>query len=312
MRIGLLLHPERGVDAVFEEAKLADQQGYDSIWLGDHLMVHGAATADVPLDSFTLMTALGAVTSHVRLAWSMLNVSFRNPAVLAKMLATLDQITHGRVICALGSGSFPGEYTAYNLPLLEDHDARVEYAREVVMLLKELWLHPAPETVTFKGKHVQTSNLAFAPATYQKPHPPIWIGGESDATVSLAKDLADGWVMLTRGSADRLAQVLAAPDWPKRPMTVVKQTRLFVADGHAAAVDEARQSFERNPVGVGGASPTLDDFIAREVVGTPEECLRRIRGLEAEGVNYLRVTFDTLAQQSRTAQLILPKLAGGA
>src|SRR5712692_6255790 len=99
MKFGLLLHPERGVDAVFDEARAADRQGYDSIWLFDHLMGwRGRQQADLPLDCFTLMTALGAVTSRTRLAWAMLNTSFRRPAVQAKMLATLDQITHGRVI----------------------------------------------------------------------------------------------------------------------------------------------------------------------------------------------------------------------
>lgn len=310
VKLGLLLHPERGIDAVFQEARLADEQGFDSMWLGDHLMAHADHRPELPLDSFTLMTALGAATGRIRLAWSMLNVSFRYPAMLAKMLATLDQVTKGRVICTLGSGSFPGEYRAYNIPLLEDHDDRVAYAREVVMLLKELWTHPAPQTVSFRGRFVQTHDLPFSPAPYQKPHPPIWLGGESDATVAMVKDLADGWVMLTRGGKDRLAQVLAQPDWPQRPMTIVRQIRMFVAPTHEAAVAEARASFERNPVGVGGAAATLEEFIDREIVGTPERCLERIAELKAGGANYLRLTFDTLDQQERVAALVLPHLQG--
>jgi alkanesulfonate monooxygenase SsuD/methylene tetrahydromethanopterin reductase-like flavin-dependent oxidoreductase (luciferase family) len=308
VKLGMLLHPERGVDAVFEEARLADQQGFDSIWLGDHLMTHGANTPDGPLDSLTLMTALGAITTRTRLAWSMLNVSFRYPAMLAKVLATLDQITKGRVICTIGSGSFPGEYKAYGIPLVDDHDGRVQYTREVVSLIKELWSHPAPETVSFAGQQVQTHELPFAPAPYQKPHPPIWLGGESDATLQNVKDLADGWVMLSRGSADRLSQVLAQPDWPKRPMTIVRMIRMFVAEDGDTAVAEARASFEANPVGVGGAAGSLDEFIAREIVGTPDDCMRRIAELEAGGANYLRLAFDTLQQQERVARLILPRL----
>ena len=309
VKIGLLLHPERGIDAVFEEARLADQQGFDSIWLGDHIMAHGAEPRpDLPLDSFTLMTALGACTSRVRLAWSMLNVNFRYPAMLAKVLATLDQITKGRVICTLGSGSDIAEHKAYNIPVVEDHDGRVEHTREVVTLLKELWTHPAPEKVSFKGKYVQTHDLMFAPAPYQKPHPPIWLGGESDATVQLVKDHADGWVMLTRGSENRLSEVLAQPDWPTRPMTIVRQIRMFVAEDRDTAVGEAKASFERNPVGVGGAAPDLDAFIAREIVGTPDVCLARVAELEAGGANYLRLTFDTLEQQDRVARLVLPRL----
>jgi alkanesulfonate monooxygenase SsuD/methylene tetrahydromethanopterin reductase-like flavin-dependent oxidoreductase (luciferase family) len=272
-------------------------------------MAHGdAARPDQPLDSLTLMTALGASTTRVRLAWSMLNVNFRYPAMLAKVLSTLDQVTKGRVICTLGSGSAPGEHKAYNIPIVADHDGRVAHAREVVMLLKELWTHPAPETVSFQGTSVKTEDLAFAPAPYQKPHPPIWLGGESDATVQMVKELADGWVMLTRGSEDRLSQVLAQPDWPKRPMTIVRQIRMFVAEDRDTAVGEAKASFERNPVGVGGASPDLDAFIAREIVGTPDDCLARVEELEAGSANYLRLTFDTPAQQERVARLVLPRL----
>ncbi len=139
-KLGLLLHPERGIDAVFQEAQLADEQGYDSIWLGDHIMAHGAnATPDLPFDSLTLMIGLGTATNRVRLAWSMLNVNFRYPAMLAKVLSTLDQMTKGRVICTLGSGSVPAEHKAYDIPIVEDHDGRVAFTREVVMLLKELW-----------------------------------------------------------------------------------------------------------------------------------------------------------------------------
>jgi alkanesulfonate monooxygenase SsuD/methylene tetrahydromethanopterin reductase-like flavin-dependent oxidoreductase (luciferase family) len=308
VKLGVLLHPERGVDAVFEEARQSDQQGFDSIWLGDHIIGHGYTGSDGPLDSLTLMTALGAVTTQTRLAWSILNPNFRYPAMLAKVLATLDQITKGRVICSLGSGSVPSEHKAYNIPVVEEHDARVEHSREVVQLLKELWTHPAPEKVTFRGQYVQTDDLAFAPEPYQKPHPPIWLGGESEATIKNVIDLADGWIMLTRGSADRLSQVLARSDWPKRPMTIVRVIRMFVAEDGDTAVAEAKASFEHDPVGKGGAAATLDEFIQREIVGTPDDCLRRIAELEAAGTNYLRINFDTLQQQERAARLVLPRL----
>ena len=147
-----------------------------------------------PLDSFTLMTAIGASTERVRLAWSMLNVNFRYPAMLAKVLATLDLITEGRVICSIGSGSSPAEHVAYNIPVEQDHDARVQHTREVIQLLKELWSHPAPATTTFTGQQVQVKDLAFGPEPYQTPYPPIWLGGESDSTLQMVKDLADGWV----------------------------------------------------------------------------------------------------------------------
>lgn len=315
MQIGLLLHAERGIDVVLEEARLADRQGFDSVWLGDHLMSgrgswRGPDGPDGPLDSFTLMTAVAASTERVRLAWSMLNVSFRYPAMLAKVVASLDQISKGRVICSLGSGSFPEEYEAYGIPHITDHDERVQYLREVVELLDQVWTHPAPALTSYAGKHVRVANLPFNPAPYQHPRPPIWLGGESDATVQIVKDLADGWVTLTRSAAttergdagDRLGQVLAAPDWPTRPMAVVLQTRVFVAPTREEALRHASAS-------LGESAGALDEFVNREIVGSPDECLERIALLGEKGANYLRLTFDDLEQQTRVADLILPRLS---
>lgn len=309
MLTGLVLHPERGIGAVFAEARQADRQGYDSIWLPDHLMdTRRSQTPAGPLDSVTLMTALGAVTKRVRLAWSMLNVGFRHPAVLAKMLASLDQITHGRVICSLGSGWFKEEYEAYQVPLIDDHDARVGYAREVVQLIKELWTHPAPEEVTFEGRYVKAHKLAFNPATYQKPHPPIWFGGDSDASLSIVRDLADGWVMLTSGNRETLTKILGASNWPKRPMTVVKNVRLFVSENRRLALAEAERAYRANPSRQPGAPSSFEEYREREAVGTPDECLARLAEIQSWGVNYVRFNFDTPAQQARAARLMLPRL----
>ena len=310
MKIGILMHPGRGVDALYEEARQADRQGYDSIWLFDHLMDWtGKHGPDAPLDYFTVMVALGAITSRVRLAWSMLNVSFRRPAVLAKSLATLDVLTKGRVICSVGSGWFKEEYDAYDVPLIDDHDERVQFAREVVALFKELWTHPGPARTNFDGKFVKVRNLPFNPAPVQKPHPPIWFGGDSDATLSMVKDLADGWVMLKSGNKKRLAEILGAPDWPKHPMAVMKNQRVFVADTRDAAIQEARAVYDQMPAASqAGPKPSFDDFIAREIVGTQEECLRLLAEVESWGINYVRVECTDAAHQERIARLILPRL----
>jgi alkanesulfonate monooxygenase SsuD/methylene tetrahydromethanopterin reductase-like flavin-dependent oxidoreductase (luciferase family) len=311
MKIGIQLHPDRGADAVLAEARAADEQGYDSVWLSDHLFSpSGVHTAEGPLDSFTLMTAVGATTQRVRLAWAMLNISFRYPAVLAKMLATLDVITHGRVICTLGSGWFKEEYEAYDLPLIDDHDARAAYAREVVALIKTLWTHAAPERISFIGDHVRARELPFNPAPYQKPHPPIWFGGDSDATLTTVKEFCDGWVMARSGNPETLARVLSAPDWPRRPMTLARSARIFVAEGREAALAEARVEHNALLAGPQAASAgTFEEFAAREITGTPAECVARIAEIGSWGINYLRVNFRNVEAQERTARLLLPRLA---
>ncbi|HEY3062325.1 MAG TPA: LLM class flavin-dependent oxidoreductase [Chloroflexota bacterium] len=270
MQFGLQLHPDRGADAVLGEARLADELGFDSVWTGDHLLgIRGEPSPEAPLETWTLMTAIGAVTQRVRIAFAMLNPSFRNPAVLAKMIATLDQITHGRVICSLGAGWFEDEYTQYDVPFIANHDGRIAHEREVALLLRELWTHPAPLRTTFAGEYVRVTNLAFNPRPYQHPHPPIWIGGNSPATQSLVKELADGWVLLSMGDVKPvIAEACASTDWPTRPITI------------AAGITLA----------------------AEDSVGTARE---RIDELAACGVTYLRMNFATLEQQAAFAEHVL-------
>jgi len=304
MKFGLLLHPERGIDALFDEARAADRQGYDSIWLSDHLMEwRGEPGPKLPLDSFTIMTALGAVTTRTRLAWAMLNLNFRTPAVLAKMLATLDQVTRGRVICTVGAGWFKDEYEAYDLLFVEDHDERIAQAREAITLIRDLWTHPAPERVSFEGRYYTVRNLAFTPAPYQKPHPPIWFGGDSDVTQAVVRDIADGWVML-RTSAERLTAALQSSSWPRRPMTLVRNSRIVLGDTRGEALETVARLVEHYR-GAQAMPASLEEFVERFIVGTREECLRQIAAIEASGVNYLRLAFEEPPHQEQVAQELI-------
>jgi len=276
VNFGVQLHGDRGADAILAEARAADEQGFDSVWTGDHLLgIRGEPVADGPLETWTLMTAIGAVTERVRIGFAMLNPSFRNPALLAKMLATLDQITHGRVICSLGAGWFEDEYTAYRIPFVADHDARIAHEREVALLLKQLWTHPAPERTSFRGDYVETRDLPFNPRPYQQPHPPIWIGGNSPATQALVRELADGWVLLGLGDVRSvLVEALAHPDWPTRHLTIV-----------------------------GGITLQADNSL--------EHCEQRIGELAEWGVNYLRMTFANAEQQAAFAREVLTRVPAG-
>lgn len=308
MHFGLQLHADRGIDAVLAEARLADAQGFDSVWTGDHLVtIRGEPRADRPLETWTLMTAIGAITQRTRLAFATLNPSFRNPALLAKMLATLDQITHGRVICTLGAGWYQDEYTAYDIPFIDDHDARIDHEREVVQLLLQLWTHPAPEKTTFDGRYVKTKDLAFSPAPFQKPHPPIWIGGNSPATQKLAKDLGDGWMLLSAGGArEVVAEAKTQADWPDREMTIVGGANVFAADTQESAEQQAREAFEAGKVAF---VPNLEALMQNGIIGTRKRVAERFAELEDWGINYLRLTFSDTAQQTYFAEHVLGALS---
>ncbi len=320
MQFGVQLHPERGADAVIREAQEADALGYDSVWLYDHLMSWaGVQTAEFPLETLTLAAAIGAATSRVRISWAVLNLGFYNPAVLAKALATIDQITHGRVICTAGSGWFKEECEAYNVPMIEDHDERSAAAYEAVTLIKQLWAHPAPEATTFRGTYFQTTNLPFQPAPYLPGGPPIWIGGESDVTLKIVKDLSDGWVLLQGTPADRIQAVLTAPDWPTRPMAVVKTCRVVVGETRTEVLEAARRTYEvrrkareaqiEQPGHPLAPMIAFEEFVQREIVGTPDECVARLADIESMGFNYVRLAFDDPLQLEAVARLIVPRFS---
>jgi alkanesulfonate monooxygenase SsuD/methylene tetrahydromethanopterin reductase-like flavin-dependent oxidoreductase (luciferase family) len=192
--------------------------------------------------------------------------------------------------------------------LIDDHDERAAYGREVAHLMKELWTHPAPERVTFEGKHVRVRDLPFNPAPVQKPHPPIWIGGDSEATLRTVKEVGDGWVMLRAGQPE-IAKARSAPDWPQRDLTLVKGARLIVAETHDQAISDAREEYDAlAAANTPGLAPTFEGFVAAEVVGSPEECLARLAEIESWGPNYLRLNFRTEASQDKAAALVLPRL----
>jgi alkanesulfonate monooxygenase SsuD/methylene tetrahydromethanopterin reductase-like flavin-dependent oxidoreductase (luciferase family) len=305
------LHADRGYDAVIDEARRADTQGFDSVWLSDHILAtSGAHKPDGPLDLFLLMTAVAAVTQRTRLAWASLNLTLRPPLLFAKMLTTLDVISHGRVICSFGSGWNKDEWSLYNLPLIDDHDERAEYARELIALFQQMWTHPAPELTNFDGKHIKVAGLPFNPAPVQQPYPPIWIGGESEATMQTAKQLCDGWMALSAGgSREKLAELTSAPDWPTRPFTVVKGARIVVRESRDEALKVAESEYEAaKAVTPQFVPPTFEEFVGREIVGSADECLERIAEIESWGANYLRVNFPSAESQDAAAQLLLPRL----
>jgi alkanesulfonate monooxygenase SsuD/methylene tetrahydromethanopterin reductase-like flavin-dependent oxidoreductase (luciferase family) len=306
------LHPDRGFDAVMEEARRADEQGFDSVWLSDHIMdTRGQHKPDGPLDLFVLMTAIAAVTQRTRLAWASLNVTLRPPLLFAKMITTLDVISHGRVICSFGSGWNKEEWTAYNLPLIDDHDERAEFAREFIRLFKHLCTNPAPELTSFDGKFIQVKDLPFNPVPVQKPYPPIWIGGESAPTLQTAMQECDGWMALSAGgSPEKLSEVLSHPDWPKdRHMDVVKGGRIVVRRTRDEALKAAEFEYEAAKAATPQfVPPTFEEFLGREIVGTPDECLARIAEIETWGVTYLRVNTPSAESQDAIGELLLPRL----
>ncbi len=186
-------------DAVFmvEAAQAAEALGYHSMWFADHVVMptdfHGYPTDY--RDPLVVASYLAACTRRIKIGWDVLAIPYRNPLVLAKMIATLDSLTGGRVIVGGGTGNVPGEFSALGL----DFHKRGEMTDEYLKIMKEAWTSDNP---TYSGKFFRFSDISVLPKPAQKPHPPVWIGGNSRAATRRAALLGDGWHPLFPSAED--------------------------------------------------------------------------------------------------------------
>ena len=178
-----------------------EKAGFDYLAVTDHLIPPRVAVSKYPytvsgamtgmdeghcLDQLSTVAFLAACTDRLRLLTSVMVIPHRPPVLTAKMLATIDVLSKGRLILGVGAGWMKEEIETLGAPFAD----RGTYTDESLAAFKELWTKANPE---FSGKHVKFSNVVFEPKPVQKPHPPIWIGGESTAAFRRTIQHADVW-----------------------------------------------------------------------------------------------------------------------
>jgi len=184
-------------------ARKADELGFESIWISDHLIwpkeirtvypyepnpyTLGRVGPHTPLlDPFVTLSYIAAITSRVRLGIGVYILPLRNPLVTARAAVTVDVLSGGRLLLGIGMGWMEEEFTIAG----EDFGTRVKRAEECVQVLKALWTQQEPE---FHGRFFDFGPAKFEPKPVQRPHPPIVLGGESEAALRRTAMLGDGW-----------------------------------------------------------------------------------------------------------------------
>ena len=261
-------------------AEEIEKLGFHSVWFNDHL--YGVPMPQLPImEAWTALSAVAAVTSRVQLGTLVSPVGFRNPALLAKMAATLDQISGGRVIVGLGGGWFEQEFRGYGMdfpPLRQ----RLEQLDEAVQLMRRMWTE---EQVTFEGKHFRTDAVYCEPKPVRRP--PVLIGGGGEKVLMrLVAKHADIWNNLAvhQDQLGRKIEVLRAHcrTLERTPATLVisQQTMVIIGrdDEDARAKTEKAQRIYGGHMGSG-------------IAGTPEQCIEHIRELQALGCSLLIIEF---------------------
>ena len=177
-------------DDIVRIAQKADELGYDSLSVPDHVVMvkeeMGYLGPRWP-DAVSTVGFLAGATKRIRVQNSVLVLPYYNPVIVAKAFATMDFLSGGRVTLSVGVGHVERESRILNVP----YEPRGPMTDEYLRVIKELWTSDTP---TFKGRFVQFEDIAFEPKPVQKPHPPIWIGGNSKRAIRRAVQMGDGWV----------------------------------------------------------------------------------------------------------------------
>ncbi len=172
---GIQIEPSFGFtyEEVLSIARALPGHGYTSLWASDHFMLGPGEPDRNCMDCWTLLSALAAATTDIRLGSLVTCMSYRNPAVLAKVVASADLVSGGRINFGIGAGWKDDEYRAYGVPFPSPGE-RVDRFIEGMEIITRLWTEPR---VTYEGRYYRVDNAVAAPKPVQAPHPPILIGG---------------------------------------------------------------------------------------------------------------------------------------
>lgn len=312
MRFGLFLSypsqrstPEQNsFDVTVAVARAADEAGLESVWMPDHFMFRDEAAPETQveiMECFVTLAAVAACTRNVKLGPYVAGVPYRNPALVAKMFATLDVISHGRVIAGLGAAWHGGEFAAYGWPFPPVKE-RMDGLEDAVRIV-DLMLRTSP--ASYSGKHYSIQDALNYPLPVQKPRPPIMIGGGGERhTLRLAAQYADmcniwsGDPDMTRHKFEVLRSHCERLGRPYEEITRTKQVTVMLAR------DEAELARKREKYTQFVTSPP--------VIGTPETVIAGLKEYAGAGVQ--QVIFDMpdateLEPIHLFAETVMPALA---
>ena len=270
-----------GTENTVAEASLLEDLGFEYAAVGEHLMrgnPPGPSSACLPV----LAVAAGA-TTKIRLLSSILLLPFYHPTFLAKLTASLDIASQGRLTLGVGiGGEFPEEFEAADIPVRQ----RGNRASESLELLKRLWTE---ENVSYQSRYYNLNDVTLVPPPTQRPHPPIWVGGRREAAMRRAVSYGDGWLPYLyspqryRDSVEKITQYsidighdLSLFTWALFPYVAIYDTKEEAA--RVAAQDLASQYVYSG------------DFInivgSYCILGPVKECIKRIEEYVEAGARH--------------------------
>jgi len=253
-----------------ETAVVAEELGYDSVWLYDHFHNVPVPAHEAVFECWTTVAAISQRTSRVRLGQMVGCAPYRNPGLLAKVTSTIDVISGGRLDWGVGAGWYENEFKGYGYEFAAAKD-RIGVLRETVEIVKAMWSEP---TIDYDGRYFQLRGAQCDPKPLQQPHPPIWIGGGGEQLT----------LRVVARHADKANFGGKPHEWAHK---------CEVLKGHCAAVgrdyDEIAKTWspevfiretEEEIIAAGSKSfwgEPFDSWSAGNLVGTPEQVAEKVQ-----------------------------------
>jgi probable F420-dependent oxidoreductase len=261
-----------------EIARLGEDIGFDSVWTGDHLLYRSAALgARGPWEAWTILAGLAAATSRIELGPLVACTSFHNPAMLAKMAATVDEISGGRLILGLGAGWNKTEYRAFGFPF----DRRIARFEEAFTIIRTLLREGH---IDFSGEFYEARDCELVPRPARAGGPPLMIGSTGQRMLRIALPHVDSWNAWFDDTGNNPAGVAAL-------RTVVDDACRAVGRD-PATVERTVAVYVRLPGGVGRQQG--DEEAATPLDGPPEQMAQALRGYAREGIAHVQLVVDPI------------------
>ncbi|HEV8696377.1 MAG TPA: LLM class flavin-dependent oxidoreductase [Candidatus Limnocylindrales bacterium] len=265
-------------------ARLAEDVGFNSIWLGDHLLYRtpGLGTRG-PWEAWTMLSALAASTSRILLGPLVACTSFHNPAMLAKMAATVDEVSGGRLILGLGAGWNETEYRAFGFPF----DRRISRFEEAFTIIRSL-LHDGQ--VDFAGQFFEARDCELRPRPARPGGPPLLIGSKGERMLAITLPHVDAWNVWFTDTGNRPERIPALRDQVDAACLAVGRD--------PAEVERTVAVLVRMPSGEGRPQGDYAADEAPPIEGPPEYIADALRSFAREGISHVQLVVDPITLES--------------
>lgn len=275
------------VDSLKTLISKAEKADFDSFWVMDHFhQIRFVGNPEEPmLESWTTISALAGMTTRIKLGTLVSGIVYRHPSILAKIGATLDVLSKGRLFMGIGAAWNQEESFAYGIPFPSTME-RLLRLEEVIQILRKMWTQ---STTTFNGRYYQIKDAYCNPHPLQKPHPPIMVGGGGERnTLKIVAKYADACNLF--GSIETIRRKLNILNEHcksvRRDYDSILKTKLgivLIDNDHEALIKKVNEMFRGMP------KEQIREFV---IYGTEEDVLREIISLEDAGIQYFIVDLD--------------------